>query len=179
MNELPELSRRFALADIGTAAKPVSISADEAECAALARRFGLAALEALSAKADLAAVNNAIEARGTLSARLTQSCVATAQPLAQMIEEPFRIRFEAPDIGVVVEEFELSADDCDVMEHDGQAIDLGEAVAQTLGLAIDPFPRAPNADDVLKAAGVLSEGEAGPFAGLKGLFGKGHGDPPR
>ncbi len=58
-------------------------------------------------------------------------------------------------------------------EHDGQAVDLGEAIAQTLGLAINPFPRAPNADEVLKAAGVMQAEDASPFARLKGLFGKG------
>ena len=172
MSEGPELSRRFALADIGSDPKPVSISADDSERAALARRFGLISLDTLSADAELAAVNNSIEARGTLSAQLTQSCVATAQPLSIRIEEPFRIRFEAPDTGVVEEEFELSADDCDAMEHDGQAIDLGEAIAQTLGLVIDPFPRARDADEVLKAAGIMQAEDASPFARLKGLFAK-------
>lgn len=166
------MSRLFALADIGSAPKTVSITADDDERAALARRFGLVSLDALSADVELAAVNHSIEARGTLSAHLTQGCVATAQPLAVRIEEPFRIRFDAPDMGVAEEEFELSAADCDVMEHDGQAVDLGEAIAQTLGLAIDPFPRAPDADEVLKAAGILQEDEASPFAKLKGLFGK-------
>jgi uncharacterized metal-binding protein YceD (DUF177 family) len=172
MSGAPEFSRRFALADIGAVPKHVSLAADTAERTALARRFALASLEALSAEAELAAVGDAIEACGTMSARLIQSCVATAQPMAATLEEPFRIRFEAPDADATEEEFELTADDCDVMEHDGQAIDLGEAVAQTLGLAIDPFPRAPNADEVLKAAGILGEEDASPFAKLKGFFGK-------
>ena len=107
-----------------------------------------------------------------MSARITQSCVATALPLSVTLEEAFRIRFEAPETHFVEEDFELSADDCDVMEHDGQAIDLGEAVAQTLGLAIDPFVRAPDADAVLKAAGIKSEQDVGPFSKLKGLLGK-------
>ena len=173
MSEAPEFSRLFALADIGAEPKSVSISANEAERVALARRFGLLSLELLSAEAGLSAVNSWIEARGILSAQLTQSCVATAQPLAVTVQEPFRIRFEPPVDGVAEEEFELSADDCDVSEHDGQAVDLGEAIAQTLGLAINPFPRAPNADEVLKAAGVMQAEDASPFARLKGLFGKG------
>lgn len=168
-----ELSRLFPLADIGSVPKPVSVIASQSECAAVARRFGLVSLDGLSAEASLAAVNNCIEARGTLSARLTQSCVATAQLLPISLEEPFRIRFEPPSTEAAEEEFELSADDCDVMEHDGQAIELGEAIAQTLGLAIDPFPRAPDADDLLKAAGILQEEDAGPFSQLKGLFKKG------
>jgi len=56
-----------------------------------------------------------------------------------------------------------------VMEHDGQAIDLGEAVAQTLALTVDPFPRSAGADAALSELGAE---ESGPFAGLKGLLGK-------
>lgn len=172
MSSAPEFSRRFALADIGAVPKRVSLVADAAECRGLARRFRLVAVDSLAAEAELAAVDNAIEARGTVSAQLTQSCAATARPLPVALEEPFHIRFEAPGADVSEEEFELSAEDCDVMEHDGLAVDLGEAVAQTLGLAIDPFARAPDADEVLKAAGIIGEEEASPFANLKGLFEK-------
>ena len=172
MSNVPELSRRFALADIGAEPRSVEVVADARERTALARRFGLVSLDSLTAHVQLAAVNNSIEARGTLFAQMLQSCVATAQSLPVKLQEPFQIRFEPPDIEVVEEEFELSADDCDVMEHDGQAIDLGEAVAQTLGLAIDPFPRAPDADAVLKATGILAEQDVGPFSKLKGLLGK-------
>ena len=45
-----------------------------------------------------------------------------------------------------------------------RAIDVGEAVAETLSLSLDPYPRAPGAEEALKAAGVKSEEEAGPFA---------------
>jgi hypothetical protein len=57
------------------------------------------------------------------------------------------------------------------MFHNGRAIDLGEAVAQTLGLSINPYPRSSEADIALKAAGVKDEGEheAGPFAALAAL----------
>ena len=67
------------------------------------------------------------------------------------------------------EEVELSESEMDVVFHDGAAIDVGEAVAETLSLGLDPYPRAPGADEALKAAGVKSEEEAGPFAALAGL----------
>lgn len=173
MSGAPEFSRRFALADIGAVPKHVNLVADAVECRALARRFGLVAVDSLAGEAELAAVDNVIEARGTVSAQLTQSCAATARPLPVALQESFHIRFEAPGADVSEEEFELSAEDCDVMEHDGLAVDLGEAVAQTLGLAIDPFARVPDADEVLKAAGIVGEEDASPFAKLKGLFDKG------
>jgi uncharacterized metal-binding protein YceD (DUF177 family) len=106
-----------------------------------------------------------------LQAEATQSCVVTGVPLAVAIDEPFRILFAPPGKAGDGEEIELSADECDIIEHDGLAIDLGEAVAQSLALALDPFPRAAGAEEVLARAGVVREGEeaVGPFAALKAL----------
>ena len=62
-------------------------------------------------------------------------------------------------------EVELEADDCDEIEYSGDAFDLGEAVAQTLGLAIDPYAEGPGADEARKKAGISKEGEQdGPLA---------------
>jgi hypothetical protein len=64
-------------------------------------------------------------------------------------------------------ELELEADDCDEIEYSGDMFDLGEAVAQTLGLAIDPYAEGPGADAARKAAGIVAEGEQeGPLAAL-------------
>jgi hypothetical protein len=52
-------------------------------------------------------------------------------------------------------------------------VDLGDAVAETLSLSLDPYPRAPQAEAVLREAGVKSEEEvapASPLAGLKDLL---------
>ncbi len=67
------------------------------------------------------------------------------------------------------EEIELSDEDCDMVALDGEWIDMGETVAQSLALNLDPYPRAPDADATLRKLGVLSEDETGPFAALKGL----------
>jgi len=56
-----------------------------------------------------------------------------------------------------------------VVFHDGAAIDLGSAIADTLSLALDPYPRSAGAEAALKEAGVLTEAEAGPFAALAKL----------
>jgi hypothetical protein len=70
------------------------------------------------------------------------------------------------------EEIELSPEDCDVVFHDGAMIELGSAIADTLALSVDPYPRSAGADAALKEAGVLSESEAGPFAALAALKGR-------
>jgi uncharacterized metal-binding protein YceD (DUF177 family) len=86
------------------------------------------------------------------------------------VDEPFDVSFvPAPVESASDEEIELGAKDCDVVFYDGQVIDLGEAIADTLALAMQPYPRSPDAEDALKQAGVLSEAEAGPFAALAKL----------
>jgi uncharacterized metal-binding protein YceD (DUF177 family) len=73
------------------------------------------------------------------------------------------------------DEVELGDSDIDVIPYEGGTIDLGEVAAETMALALDPFPRGPNAEAVLKEAGVLSEEQAGPFgvlAALKDKLGK-------
>ena len=39
----------------------------------------------------------------------------------------------------------------DVIFYEGETIDIGEAVAETLSLSLDPYPRAPGAETVLQA----------------------------
>jgi uncharacterized metal-binding protein YceD (DUF177 family) len=171
----PEFSRSFTLNTIGTTARTVAIVAEADERAALAARFDLIALDRLEAQATLMSEGDAILCTGTLSADVVQECVATAAPVSAKLKTDFTIRFVANLAGdAPADEIEIDVDDCDMIEHDGQAIDLGEAVAQTLLLALDPFPRAKDAAKTLKAAGVVGEDEVGnaAFAGLKGLFGK-------
>ena len=67
---------------------------------------------------------------------------------------------------------ELDAEDCDTIGYSGNSIDMGEAVAETVALAMAPYPRAPDADAILREAGVLQEDQAGPFAALLALKGK-------
>jgi uncharacterized metal-binding protein YceD (DUF177 family) len=164
----PEFSRTVSIDTLGEGARAISIEANAAERAALAVRFELLAIESLSAEASLTRKGDVIEAAGRLRAKVVQSCVATATPLPTEISEAFSLRF-VPVLGAEEEEVELSAEDCDVVEYDGGAVDLGEAVAETMALSLDPFPRSPDADEILKAAGVLGEGEVGPFAVLKAL----------
>jgi uncharacterized metal-binding protein YceD (DUF177 family) len=54
----------------------------------------------------------------------------------------------------------------DVVFHDGATIDLGSAIADSLALGLNPYPRSAGADAALKEAGVLSEEQASPFAAL-------------
>lgn len=173
----PEFSRPFTLDKVDRLREPLTISAEHDERAALAARFGLESIDALVAKVTFDSDGETVRARGRLTASVVQTCVATGDPLPVALDEAFAVRFvaEPSDAAAEDDEIELAADECDTMHYHGRAIDLGEAVAQTLLLSLDPYPRGPEAEDFLKAKGVKSEGEAGPFgvlAGLKDKLGK-------
>ena len=148
----------------------LDLTADDAERRAVAERLGLSGLDRLEAHAVLMRTGQVIRAEGRIVAALEQSCVVTGDPVAAHVDEPFALMFApepretAPDA-----EIELGEEDCDVVFYDGAAIDLGSAIADTLALALDPYPRSAGAEAALKEAGVLSEEQAGPFAALAKL----------
>lgn len=170
----PEWSRPIDAGTIGHEPRALSLEANEAERAGLARRFDLPRLTALTAQLTLRAQADGIVAEGRLKGELAQTCVATGDELPRRIDAPFNLKFRSAAELAEAEsaEIEIDADDCDTIDYTGSHFDLGEALADTLYLALDPFPRGPHADALLKAAGVLSEGEAGPFGALSGLLKK-------
>ncbi len=184
MSEMPppEFSRLVRLDEIGRMQFPAHLRATEAERAALAARFGFSSLERLEADYSLTREDHAILATGELRAALAQPCVATAEPVAEEVREGFTIRFvPEAEIETVTPgaegEIEIDAEGADIVAYTGERFDIGEAIAETLALAVDPYPRAPQADVILRQVGVLSEEEAaeqsGPFAALAALKGKG------
>ncbi|MFC0204445.1 DUF177 domain-containing protein [Novosphingobium soli] len=168
----PEFSRPF---DVRQAqGKQPRLEADQAERAALAERFGLVRIDSLVADVELATRDRAggfvVEANGTLKAKIVQPCAVSAEDLDVSIDEPLFFRFVPRSTAHVPdEEVELSAEDLDDIEYDGTHFDLGEAVAQSLALAIDPFLTGPEAEAARQAAGIGTPEDQGPFAALKGL----------
>lgn len=149
-------------------AAPLRLVADERERKALARRFSLVAIDRLEAEVSLEADGEAVDAEGTLYADIVQTCAVTGDELPVTIEEPLKLRF-VPEVPVVQEELELEEGELDEIPYSGTSFDLGEAVAQSLALAIDPFATGPEADRVRKEKGLLDEAASGPFAALAAL----------
>jgi len=148
--------------------KPVELVADAAERKALAERFGLVAIDRLEASVSLEADDDAVVGDGTLSAEIVQSCAVSGDDLPVTIAEPLHLRF-VPEAPVEAEEIDLEESELDEIPYSGTAFDLGEAVAQSLALAIDPYATGPDADRVRKEKGLLDEGASGPFAALAAL----------
>jgi len=166
----PEFSRAVRIDSLSAEPWALAIEAGEDERRALAGRFGLVAIDRLTAETLLRRDGGEVVATGRFAAAVTQSCVASGAPVAAAIEARFEVRFRPEsESGRAGEEIELDEGEMDVIFYAGEAVDIGEAVAETLALSLDPYPRAPDAEAALKAAGVKSEEEAGPFGALAGL----------
>lgn len=172
-----EFSRPFGVEGLGRQARSFDLEARPQERTALARRFELLELPALSAQlAVRREPGELISVSGHLSATIVQSCVVTLEPLPQRIERDFELLYALaplpePDGEVVIDP--EGVDPPEPLPPGG--LDLGEAVAEQLALVLDPYPRAPGATfEALKDAG---EGEGSgvkstasrPFAALARL----------
>jgi uncharacterized metal-binding protein YceD (DUF177 family) len=170
----PEFSRPVQVDHLPAKISRRNIVAEPSECAALARRLDLIELVSLSAKLSLEPLSRTglIRVNGRLTAEVVQACVVTLQPVAATIDEEFELTFGPPEAELdAAEEIEVSwdADDPPDPIIDG-AIDLGEVVVEHLALALEPFPRAPEAvfeppPEVQDAP----EAKANPFAVLASL----------
>lgn len=168
----PEWSRPEKIDTIGEREKPVAIDTTADERRALAGRFGLLSVDALSAELVVRRDAAGILVTGKVRGAVVQPCSVTGDPVPAKVDEPVALRFVEPSAHGGDEEIELSEDSLDTIEIEGGTIDLGEAAAETMALSLDPFPRSPNAAAVLKEAGVISEDEARPLGALAGLKAK-------
>ncbi|HVC55114.1 MAG TPA: DUF177 domain-containing protein [Stellaceae bacterium] len=154
-----EFSRLVPLVRLGPEPFRQDIVATETERAALAERFDLVSLDRLHAVVELTRQGRELVLlHAAFEADFVQRCVVTLDPVAGAVAERFTLLYGPPEteaeagsgIGSEVA-FEPLA---------GEAIDIGEAVAEEFSLALPPFPRRPDAsieNELPPEAGPLGE----------------------
>jgi uncharacterized metal-binding protein YceD (DUF177 family) len=151
-------------------AGPQDWSPDAEERRRLAGRCGISAVEAMTATITLTADGDIVTAKGRLRAQIVQPCAISGEDFAVSIDEPVDLRFvPARADHTAEEEVEIGADDCDEIEYSGLTFDLGEALAQSLALAIDPFAEGPEADRARAEHDLSGEAAGGAFSALSAL----------
>lgn len=145
----PEFSRPLMVERVPAHGVEESIEATPEERARLARRFGLPAILDLKAHFETKPWRmGGLVLKGVVEAEIEQVCVVTLDPFLSRIEEEFqRYYLGETSVGrhpavLSLESFE--GDEPETVESG--AVDLGEVAAETLGLALDPYPRKPGAE---------------------------------
>jgi Large ribosomal RNA subunit accumulation protein YceD len=154
-----ELHRPVIVSRIPAGGLDVVVEASAAECSALALRMDVPEVRSLRCEFQLTALSSTIvAAKGFLRATVVQTCVISAEPFEAAVEERFSVRF----VPLGTEQDDPDPDSEDEIPYEHGVVDVGEAAAEQLGLALDPYPRAPGAE-----LPDLDDGaNAGPFVAL-------------
>ena len=150
------------------------IEADAATRQAIADIGGLR--EVLSAHASLDVTPKSggrFQVTGQVRARIGQTCVVTLDPIENDLEEAIDLTFAPPDqipqlsdlVDDAAESSEEIPDPPEPIENG--IIDLGRVATDALYLAVDPYPRKPDA--VFEPLVEAADPEDHPFAALKAL----------
>lgn len=170
---MTEWSHPLTVRSLRDGPKRLHIVTDADQRAALARRFGLLAISACEADVTARAIKGGVAVTGRLKATATQQCVLSLEPVEAAIDADIALRY-LENIPLEDGEEVVDPEQADDLERlEGDSIDIGEAAAQTLGLALDPFPRAADAEPPADVGDLLVEearhGRQSPFAVLKNL----------
>ena len=161
---MSEFSRPVAIDRLPPGATVREIAAEPAERAALARRLGLLSLDRLEARVTLEPLaGGLVRVDSLLTADVVQECVVSLEPVAVRVEDRASLLYGEDGDGA--QEVVLSGEAEPVEPAVGGTIDIGEAAAQQLSLALDPFPRAPGVAPPEATAPVEDQAES-PFAAL-------------
>ena len=169
-----------AVNEVTPGGKEVPFEAEERVLKELADRFGIAEVVSLSGLAKVRPYKKAgLTVEADFRAEVVQNCVVTLEPVHQLIEESFTQRYLpehmiSPDLPQASNEREIEID----IEADdapepmtGNGVEIGEAVAERLALALDPYPRKPGVafEPPVDEADDAPESKPNPFAALEKL----------
>ncbi len=176
-----EFSRPVRVSELPASGLHVQFEADDDERAALAGRLGVEAVLALGIDVTIVpGESGVLSVRGRVTGEVEQICSVSLDTMVNAISEPVAASFirgksrklETDADGEYVIDPEAEEDEPEVLE--GTALDIGEIAAEHAVLAVDPFPRKPDADTIaIPDSGVPDEG---PFAVLKAMKGSKAGE---
>jgi uncharacterized protein DUF177 involved in 23S rRNA accumulation len=163
-NSAPEFSRPISTAKLSKTPATYPIVATEAERAALVQRFGLVSLDRLEAEVRLSRAGGDIRLEAEFAADLVQACIVTLEPVPDQIAEEFVLIYRPGIDEDEADRLALENPEDEIIEPlIGDSIDIGEAVAQQLSVAMDPYPRSVGAQSSAAAvkADLVEDDEAG------------------
>lgn len=143
-----EFSHPLIVDNLSTSESVFDLTAKPDERQALAQRYGVVSVDALSAVVVVTPLPGGdVAVKADYNADVVQACVVTLEPLSESLSGSFSMVFsENPVDEDDGSEIEIDIDGPDPADAiiDG-VIDIGEAVAEHVALEIDPFPRAEGA----------------------------------
>jgi len=169
------LALSYNLARLGNTGDLVTITADEAQQAAIAKWSGILALESFEAKIQITKLAaSRFGLAYELTADVAQACVVTLEPVKSRLDHRFNreLHFTGPtrhkpalddSVSVVV----LDAEEEGPEEIESLHYDLAGPLLEEFVLSLEPYPRCPGVEFSPQTDAL--ERPQNPFAILKGL----------
>lgn len=191
-SEIPAFSRRFDVEELlKSPGGRFNIEAGGDERAALAQLNGLEAVKAFSAHLRILPEGKGVHLSGVLKAEVTYLCGVTLEPFDAALEtdvetsfQPVRSEKASRRRKQALEETarerieDIPLDDDPPGPIVDGMIELGEVLAEFFALALDPYPRKPEAEFNPSSLETFSQTDAktSPFAALERLKSAKNGD---
>ena len=173
------ISQSYNLARLGNAGDQVTITADEAQRAAIASWTGIVSLQSFEAAVQIKKLSpNRFGLAFHLVADVTQACVVTLEPVPSHMDHSFsrELHFTGPvrhrpasdhSAADSVSEVVLDAEEEGPEEIESLHYDLAAPLLEEFVLSLEPYPRRPGVEFAPQTDG--QERPESPFAVLKGL----------
>jgi uncharacterized protein len=148
------------------------IDAKPDELVGLANYLDVPSVAAMSAKLTVSQWRGrGLAVRGTVTARVTQSCIVTLEPVEGAIDEAVETFF-SPDVaprlaGIMPEAAEVP--DIDVEPLINERVDIGALICEHLAIGLDPYPRKQGATFPSEGENEDEKEKSGAFAALASL----------
>ncbi|MBL4787873.1 MAG: DUF177 domain-containing protein [Kordiimonadaceae bacterium] len=170
--------QQIKVSELGKKASEFTVSATPEECSALAERFGLATIGAVSATLKVLDLprKEGVKITGQLKASIVHRSTVSLKDVPEDLDLPFELLLVSAEVAARMDN-DGTLMDPDAIEYDaleGDDVDLGEIVAQTLSVSMDQYPRAAGEEVEIPKSKHLTLDEPelvkpNPFAVLEGL----------
>lgn len=175
MSKVSDLSLSLAAAEIDREAKSFELAATAEQLAEVTERFDLVAIKTMTATVSISSKGpeEGILIEGKVRSELVQRCITSLADVPEVVDVPFSLLLVDPETAdrMDADESYLDAEQPEYDALEGDTVDIGEIIAQTVAISMNPYPRAEGAElaGVTKAGISFNEPELekkNPFAAL-------------
>jgi uncharacterized metal-binding protein YceD (DUF177 family) len=172
------LNQEIDIRELPRSGKTFELVATAEECAEICERLQIRAVDKATARLKIESLGEraGVLVSGDVEGNVTQACVLTLEDVRSDIAEEFAVRFVNEAYAAHNTSDDFDPDEEDIELFTGDIIDISEVVVQYLSLAMDPYPRAENAEEsgeirFSSGSGTDIKGDdvPHPFAALKKL----------
>ena len=148
MGKTHDLSLTLPAAEVSREVAKYTLKATDSQLKDLETRFSVVSIEAIEASVKVYTREGpGIMVEGSVKAQLVQSCITTLKDVPETIDTPLTLLLVDSETANRMDEDEsfMANEEPEYDALEGDTVDIGEIVAQTVAISLNPYPRAEGA----------------------------------